>query len=155
MISNLRPLMSSDEFERQLAALTIITRFSFILPIYSYEFWLSRSHPTFFMNRSSLKKQANYHLNHAGNVKLPVPYNLTIRKGSLNVALSREFVDSMSTDQVALDLFNWMYDMTVPDESFFPTLVSTEKHENGTVVQNLDKNTTHGLVSKFHTFPNN
>lgn len=82
----------------------------------------------------------------AGNEKLPAPYNLTIRKGSFNVALTHEFVNYMVDEKVATELFNWMYDMVVPDESFFSTLITTEINEDGTVIQDLGKNTTHGLV---------
>jgi hypothetical protein len=78
--------------------------------------------------------------------KLPAPYNLTIRKGSVNVALKRDYANSIVNDRIVLELYNYMYDMSVPEESFFSTLITLEKLEDGTLIQDLTKDTTHGVV---------
>ncbi|KAK7104117.1 N-acetyllactosaminide beta-1,6-N-acetylglucosaminyl-transferase-like [Littorina saxatilis] len=53
---------------------------------------------------------------------LPAPYNLTIYKGSVHVAVSREFVDYAINTRVGKTLFEWERPVKHPDESYFNTL---------------------------------
>jgi hypothetical protein len=76
------------------------------------------------------------------------PHNLQILKGCKNVALTRDDAKKFLTSELALTLYNWIIHLLIPDESFFSTLASVDVLENGTVVQDLTKNTTHGLVSQ-------
>lgn len=96
--------------------------------------------------RTSFAEPNKYRTSHAGNPKPPLPFNLTLQKGVVNVALKRDFVKYVTADQLPLDLFNWMYDMVIPEESFFSTLATVERGEGRNITQNLEKNTTHGLV---------
>ena len=58
-----------------------------------------------------------------GNLtKHPVPYNMTLTKGSLHVALTREFVDFVLHSEVSRDFQNWLQYTQVPDETFFSSL---------------------------------
>lgn len=58
--------------------------------------------------------------------KGPTPYNITILKGSKNVILTREFVDFILEDPIAIELYNWLKDTSVPDEHFYSTLATLE-----------------------------
>ena len=78
----------------------------------------------------------------------PPPHNLEILKGWKNVALTRDFANHILTSEISKELYNWIIHLLVPDESFFSTLASVDVLENGTVVQDLTKNTTHGLVGE-------
>ncbi len=64
------------------------------------------------------------------------------------MALTRDDASMILTSEVSKTLYNWIIHLLVPDESFFSTLASVIVLENGTVVQDLTKNTTHGLVSQ-------
>jgi hypothetical protein len=75
------------------------------------------------------------------------PHNLEILKGWKGVALTRDFAEHVLTSEIAKELFNWIIHLLIPDESFFSTLASVDVLENGTVIQDLTKNTSHGLVS--------
>ena len=74
------------------------------------------------------------------------PFNLTIQKGSKNVALTRNFSEFVINGPVPLILYNWMFDMPIPDESFYSTLATLNFHDNGTFTQDVNKNTTYGMV---------
>ena len=52
----------------------------------------------------------------------PVPNNLTIYKGSNQVAASRAFIEYAYLSQEGADLMNWLSDTFAPDEHFLPTL---------------------------------
>ncbi|XP_070180564.1 N-acetyllactosaminide beta-1,6-N-acetylglucosaminyl-transferase-like [Littorina saxatilis] len=52
----------------------------------------------------------------------PAPYNLTIYKGSVHVAVSREFVDYVLNTRVGKTLLEWERPVMHPDESYFNTL---------------------------------
>ena len=67
------------------------------------------------------------------------PKNLTILKGSLNVLLKREFAQFVATNKFAIDLYNWLQDMFVPDESFFATMSSVRMGPNNTITQDIPK----------------
>ena len=73
----------------------------------------------------------------------PVPYNLTLFKGSKNIIISRKTAHDALTHPVHLALRNWLKDTTIPDETFFPTIAKivniTQTEENDyNVVQKLD-----------------
>ena len=73
--------------------------------------------------------------------KTQPPRNLTILKGALLVLLKRDFAQFAATDKFAIDLYNWMQDMSVPDESFFSTLSSVRIGPENTVTQEIPKPT--------------
>ena len=52
----------------------------------------------------------------------PVPNNLTIYKGSNQVAASRAFIEYAFLSQEGADVMNWLGDTFAPDEHFLPTL---------------------------------
>ena len=56
----------------------------------------------------------NFEARKNAGLKLPPPpYNLTIRKGSKNVALERDFAKFLLESKVARDFYNWISDMYV------------------------------------------
>ncbi|TRY62038.1 hypothetical protein TCAL_09529, partial [Tigriopus californicus] len=73
-------------------------------------------------------------------VKNLPPANITIRKGSKNVALPRELVDFILDSQFSHGLLKWLEDSLVPDEHFYSTIMTILK--NGT--QDLNTDFTHG-----------
>ena len=58
----------------------------------------------------------------------PPPLNMTIRKGSKNVALDRVKAEHMVNDQLAIKLQSWLQDTFVPDETYFATLASVKSY---------------------------
>ena len=80
----------------------------------------------------------------------PVPYNLTLRKGSRHVVLQRSLADRYRTHPVAIALNEWLKDAGIPDEIFFSTLHAIkwdEVDENDlehTVKQDLEPRTFSG-----------
>lgn len=54
--------------------------------------------------------------------KDPPPHNLEVYFGTAYYALTRDFVDFVLNDQVALDLLEWSKDTFSPDEHFWVTL---------------------------------
>ena len=78
------------------------------------------------------------------NVKLNInksvpPRKLRILKGSLHVLLRRDFAQFAVTSKLALELYNWLQDMSIPDESFFSTLSSIRIGANNAVTQEIPK----------------
>ena len=71
--------------------------------------------------------------------KTPPPRKLKILKGSLHVLLKRDFAQFAVTSKLALELYNWLQDMSIPDESFFSTLSSVRIGPNNTVTQEIPK----------------
>ena len=59
----------------------------------------------------------------------PPPLNLTIRKGSKNVALDRVKAKSMINDQLAISLQDWLEDTYIPDEHFYSTLGTVKSYK--------------------------
>ena len=84
----------------------------------------------------------------------PVPYNLTLFKGSKNVIISRKTAHDVLTHPVHLSLRNWLKDTAIPDETFFPTIAKivniTKTEENDyKVVQKLDTfDTSFGICTR-------
>ena len=54
--------------------------------------------------------------------RLPVPYNLTMTKGSVHIAVNRHFVHYIVTSPVARDFRKWVRRLPFPDEEFFGSL---------------------------------
>ena len=59
--------------------------------------------------------------------KLDPPRNVTIRKGSKNVALTRQFTDTVLKEKFAWELYEWLSDTVVPDEHFYSTLAAIKE----------------------------
>ena len=84
----------------------------------------------------------------------PVPYNLTLFKGSKNVIISRKTAHDVLTHPVHLALRNWLKDTAIPDKTFFPTIAKivniTKTEENDyKVVQKLDTfDTSFGICTR-------
>jgi hypothetical protein len=70
-------------------------------------------------------------------------------KGTRYVALDRQLAEFVVRDPIAIKLYNWVADMISGDESFFSTLAVISGTNNGSVVQDLNKNTDNGLESGF------
>ena len=68
-------------------------------------------------------------------------------KGTRYVTLKRDFAEFIANDPVSIKHYNWVNDMMSGDESFFSTLATIKVLENGTILQDLNTNTTQGQVS--------
>ena len=55
-------------------------------------------------------------------LKSPPPHNLTMYKGSNQVAVTKEFVHYALYSEEGRDLYEWLKDTYAPDEYFLPTL---------------------------------
>ena len=70
--------------------------------------------------------------------KSPPPHGLTVFKGLKNVILSRPMVRFILNDAVAIDFKKWLEDTSVPDESFYATMIRVEfNNRSGEVRQDL------------------
>lgn len=58
----------------------------------------------------------------SGQRKAPPPHNLEIYFGTAYYALTRDFVDFVLNNQIALDLLEWSKDTFSPDEHYWVTL---------------------------------
>ena len=66
---------------------------------------------------------SRYYRRRWGNLKKnPPPYNITLTKGSLFVAVTRGFVDFVLHNPIAHDFKEWLAHTIVPDETFFSSL---------------------------------
>ena len=68
-------------------------------------------------------------------------------KGTRYVTLKRDFAEFIANDPVSIKHYNWVTDMNSGDESFFSTLATIKVLSNGTILQDLNTNTTQGQVS--------
>ncbi|XP_055865606.1 beta-1,3-galactosyl-O-glycosyl-glycoprotein beta-1,6-N-acetylglucosaminyltransferase-like [Biomphalaria glabrata] len=50
------------------------------------------------------------------------PHNITAIKGSVHIAVNRDFVDYILHHRTAKDLLDWVKNTSIPDETFFTTL---------------------------------
>ncbi len=84
-------------------------------------------------------KQYDLSMDEVEGLKPPsVPYNLTIRKGSKNVALTREFSEFVVGDPLAIAFTNWIQMTSVPDEHFYSTLATVKSYDKKvTVIQSI------------------
>ncbi len=90
----------------------------------------------------------DFSLTHNGNRRPPSPLNLTLFKDLKNVALTRNFSDSILHNPIAIELYNSLYDMYIGDESFYNTFATLDFMPNGSFVQNFSKELSHGMGSK-------
>jgi hypothetical protein len=90
----------------------------------------------------------DYRVSRTGNKRLPPLFNLTIFKGSKNVALTRNFSEFILKNPTAKKFYNSLLDMNVADESFYSTLATINIMPNGSVVQDFSKNVTFGMGSR-------
>ena len=72
----------------------------------------------------------------------PPPLNLTIRKGSKNVALTRAWAKIVVNDALSISLQDWLKHTWIPDEHFYSTLAS---------VKSYDMKVNHSLVPSFRS----
>eukprot|EP00095_Tigriopus_kingsejongensis_P009896 maker-scaffold470_size172058-snap-gene-0.32 protein:Tk09896 transcript:maker-scaffold470_size172058-snap-gene-0.32-mRNA-1 annotation:"n-acetyllactosaminide beta- -n-acetylglucosaminyl- isoform a isoform x2" len=86
----------------------------------------------------------DYQVEDVGYIKAPPPWNITILKGSKNVALKRDFVDFILDDKKSWTLLNWLSDSFIPDEHFYSTLITVFKNRNEGIVQDIATDHTHG-----------
>ncbi|XP_023344012.1 beta-1,3-galactosyl-O-glycosyl-glycoprotein beta-1,6-N-acetylglucosaminyltransferase 4 [Eurytemora carolleeae] len=70
--------------------------------------------------------------------KQPLPYGLTVYKGSKNMAVSRSFVDFIINSELSKQLKIWFLDTWAPDEHYIPTLVRTSVDFHNHVLQDHD-----------------
>ena len=73
-----------------------------------------------------------------GVKKKPPPHGLTVFKGLKNVILCRSVVHFILNNAVAIDFKRWLEDTSVPDESFYATMIRVEfNNHSGEVRQDL------------------
>ena len=72
-------------------------------------------------------------------------------KGTRYVLMTRDFAQFVANNPISMKFYNWITDMPSGDESYFSTLATLETLGNGTVIQDLNKNTTSGQESCFAT----
>ena len=73
-------------------------------------------------------------------------------KGTRYVILKRDFAEFIANHPISIKYYNWITDMMSGDESFFSTLATIKVLSNGTILQDLNTNTTQGQVSTEVTF---
>ena len=80
------------------------------------------------------------------------PFGLTVYKSHKGSVLSFDKSKFMTTHPVAIDFYNWIQDMRVADESFYPTLLVITKIEQvdgeWRVTQNSEEKRTKHLCSR-------
>ncbi|KAL4219082.1 hypothetical protein ACF0H5_021665 [Mactra antiquata] len=52
----------------------------------------------------------------------PAPHNITLVKGSVHVAINRDFVNFALHDKKSIDFIRWLKKTEIPDETFFSSL---------------------------------
>ena len=67
-------------------------------------------------------KIIKFRLNYKNDKNSP----MTIRKGSKNVALRRDFAHFVIHDPLSINLLNYLQNTEIPDEHFYSTLVTVE-----------------------------
>lgn len=72
-----------------------------------------------------------------GLTNLPPPQNITMRKGSKQVVLSKDMVDFIIDHSFAWALYDWLRSTRVPDEHFYATL-ATISANGDKVTQQVD-----------------
>lgn len=82
------------------------------------------------LKRAGTLQSGNKILVKINRVKEPPPGNIAMKKGSKNVALSREFVNFILDDSFSNDLLKWMQDTLIPDEHFYSTIITKFVNDN-------------------------
>ncbi len=75
-------------------------------------------------------KEFDLRLTVSGESSTSTPFGVSILKGSKNVALTREFVDFILTNEFVWRFREWLRHTAVPDEHFYSTLSSITKVED-------------------------
>ena len=100
------------------------------------------------MNNYFLGAASNFSISNMKKLGLlgsqPPPLNVTIMKGTRYVVLKRDFADFIANHPISMQFYNWITDMPSGDESYFSTLATFQNLDNGTIIQDLKKNTTQG-----------
>jgi len=52
----------------------------------------------------------------------PVPYNITVTEGSVQIVAVREFVKYVVYNETTTEFLDWVKNTNVPDETFFSSL---------------------------------
>eukprot|EP00095_Tigriopus_kingsejongensis_P002867 maker-scaffold52_size450388-snap-gene-1.17 protein:Tk02867 transcript:maker-scaffold52_size450388-snap-gene-1.17-mRNA-1 annotation:"beta- -galactosyl-o-glycosyl-glycoprotein beta- -n-acetylglucosaminyltransferase 3" len=68
----------------------------------------------------------------------PPPLNITLRKGSKGVVITREFASFLTTDSFALEYQAWLRDVAVGDEHLYSTLITVNTSNPDQVTQRLE-----------------
>jgi len=55
--------------------------------------------------------------------KIPPPGNITVYKGEFHSILTRDFIQAVHTNPLALEFWSFLNETVVPDEHFYPSLV--------------------------------
>ncbi|XP_070557239.1 beta-1,3-galactosyl-O-glycosyl-glycoprotein beta-1,6-N-acetylglucosaminyltransferase-like [Ptychodera flava] len=61
----------------------------------------------------------------------PVPGGITIHKGGLQTALTRQFVEFLHHSKIARDFLVWLNDTGIPDETYYQSLASLPEAPGG------------------------
>jgi hypothetical protein len=68
--------------------------------------------------------------------------------------LKRDLAQFVVKHPISIKYFQWLADMTNGDESFFSTLATLRVDEDGTITQDVHKNTDQGQVPTQHLIRN-
>ncbi|CAI9725166.1 beta-1,3-galactosyl-O-glycosyl-glycoprotein beta-1,6-N-acetylglucosaminyltransferase-like [Octopus vulgaris] len=79
--------------------------------------------------------------------KLPLKYQIQLYKGSAYGMFSRDFVEFVLEDDVAMTIFNWLNDTSSPEENIWSTLNSLEFAPGGSGGVEI-RHDKHNFVSK-------
>jgi len=64
-------------------------------------------------------------------VRDPPPYGLVICKGIKNVVVNRNTLEFFLYDDIAIELYNWLSDVEVPEENYYSTLIRVNVGSDG------------------------
>jgi len=67
-------------------------------------------------------KLKNYTIKKTKRPKSPPPHNITVHKGSTHIIAIREFVEFVLHSKIGKDLFKYLKDTFIPDETLYATL---------------------------------
>ena len=79
--------------------------------------------------RSGPGRFSKVHMNR-GFPRYP-PYNVTVRKGAKNVAITRDFGKYVLENEFAILLYNFLQNTRIPDEHFYSTLITLDHDSSG------------------------
>ncbi|XP_070580205.1 N-acetyllactosaminide beta-1,6-N-acetylglucosaminyl-transferase-like [Ptychodera flava] len=52
----------------------------------------------------------------------PIPGNISLHRGELHSALTRDFIAYLHSDELAIKFYDWVRDTRIPDETFYQSL---------------------------------
>ncbi|XP_070555056.1 beta-1,3-galactosyl-O-glycosyl-glycoprotein beta-1,6-N-acetylglucosaminyltransferase 3-like [Ptychodera flava] len=76
----------------------------------------------------------------------PIPGNINLRKGELHCALTRDFIEYLHSDELAIKFYDWVRDTRTPDEMFYHSLSYLREAPGGPGPRKI-----FGLVSRAKT----